>query len=155
MRKRSKYKPKPVLPDPLNWVLSGFKPLRDMNEATTLRIKNHDALLQITQGTGGRAQIDILIAAMNMAEAFYRVNPMLGLEYADEIREAQDAIVAMSRRGLAKGSFLFTGLELQAMNTGMDVHDAQLDACNVGELDKALALVHAEIKNKKARAITA
>jgi hypothetical protein len=127
--------------------------MREMNEATTLRIKNHDALLQITQGKGGRAHIDILIAAMNMAEALYRVNPALGLEYADEIREAQDAIVAMSRRGLAKGSFLFTGLELQAMNTGMDVHDAQLDACNVGELEKALDVVHAEIKNKKARAI--
>lgn len=153
MRKRSKYKPKPVLPDPLNWVLSGFKPMREMNEATTLRIKNHDALLQITQGKGGRAQIDILIAAMNMAEALYRVNPALGLEYADEIKEAQDAIYVMSKRGLAKGSFLFTGLELQAMNTGMDVHDAQLDACNVSELEKALDLVFAEIKNKKARAI--
>lgn len=153
MRKRSRYKPRPTLPDPLGWVLGGFRPMRGEAQATTLRIKNHDALLAVTKGKGNRQVIDLLIAAMNMAEALYRTNEALGAEYASDIRQAQDAIVAMSRRGLERGSFVFTGPELQAMNQGMDIHDAQLDACTIGDLDKALVLVTQEIAGKRARAI--
>lgn len=139
--------------DPVRWVLGGFQPMRTHEQAVTLKIKNHQSLLDVTQGKGTRQQIDILIAAMNMAEALHRVSPALGADYASDIKAAQDAIFNMSRRGLEKGSFLFTGPELQAMNQGMEIHDAQLDACNVAELDKALQLVHKEITNKKARAI--
>lgn len=153
MRKRSRYRPKGVIPDPITYVLNGFKPMREMPQQVSLMIKNHQALLEITQGKGKREQIDLLIAAMNMSEALYRVNPELGSDYAQDIRAAQDAILTMSRRGLAKGSFLFTGPELQAMNRGMEVHDAQLDTCTLGELDKALALVQQEIRGKRARAI--
>jgi hypothetical protein len=153
MRKRSKYKPRPMLANPVQWVLGGFQPMRENEHITSLRIKNHAALLDMAQGRGSRDSIDILIACMNVAEALYRVNPDLGLQYCVEIRAAQDAIVAMSRRGIEKGKFLFTGPELQAMNTGMEVHDAQLDACVIAELEKALDLVAREIRYKKVRVI--
>lgn len=153
MRKRSSYRPRGVITDPVSWVIGGLQPMRTHERAITLKIKGHQALLDITQGKGTRQQIDIIIAAMNMAEALYRVNPELGEDYAKDIRAAQDAILTMSRRGLEKGSFLFTGPELQAINQGMEVHDAQLDACTIGELDKALQLVTKEIRNKKARVI--
>jgi len=153
MRKRSKYRPRGVIPDPLAYVINGFKPMRHQSQSTTLRIKNHAAMMDIVQGKGTRQQIDVLIAAMNMAEALYRVNSELGAQYKDEIRQAQDAILSMSRRGIDKGSFAFTGQELQAMNIGMEVHDAQLDTCTLGELEKALQLVQQEIRNKKARVI--
>jgi hypothetical protein len=39
------------------------------------------------------------------------------------------------------------------MNTGMEVHDAQLDACVIAELEKALDLVAREIRYKKVRVI--
>jgi hypothetical protein len=153
MRKRSKYKPKAVLPDPVNWVLSGMKPLRVMSEATIVKIKNHESLLDITRGTGTRKHVDDLIAAMNVSEALYRVNADLGQEYAQEIREAQDAIYAMARRGRDSNKFLLTGPEMKAVNTGMEVHDAQLDACTVAELEKAMDLVRKEIRNHRARVI--
>jgi len=35
----------------------------------------------------------------------------------------------------------------------MDVHDAQLDACTVAELERALNLVEQEIRHKRARFI--
>lgn len=153
MRKRSKYKPRQTLLDPVGWVINGLRPMREHAEATTLKIKNHAAMTDITRGEGGRHTVDILIAAMNMAEALQRVNPDLGADYAPEIRAAQDALLTLSRRGLEKGRFLFTGVELQAMNDGMAVHDAQLDACNIAELEKALDLVTAEIRHKRARVI--
>jgi hypothetical protein len=153
MRKRSKYKPKAVLPDPVHWVLSGMKPLRTMSEATMVKIKNHESLLDITRGSGTKRSVDDLIGAFNVAEALYRVNPELGSDYASEIGEAQTAVFNMASRGKDNHRFLFTGPEMQAVNVGMEVHDAQLDACTVAELEKAMDLVRREIRSQRVRVI--
>ena len=153
MRKRSKYRPRQVFSDPVAWVINGFKPMSESGEAVSLKIKNHLALSDITQGQGDKNKVDVLIAAMNMAEALHIVNPALGKEYAPEIKAAQDAIYMMAKRGVAKGRFVFTGPEMQAMNTGMEVHDAQLDACTIGELEQAIKYVYEAIKHRRARAI--
>jgi hypothetical protein len=153
MRKRSKYRPRQVFADPVAWVINGFKPMSAHGEAIGLKIKNHQALFDVTHGDGDKQQVDVLIAAMNMAEALYMVNDDLGKQYAAEIKAAQDAIYTMAKRGLTKGRFVFTGPEMQAMNTGMEVHDAQLDACTIGELEKAIDLVYQEIKHRRARSI--
>jgi hypothetical protein len=110
-------------------------------------------LSDVTKGQGNRDKVDVLIAAMNMAEALYTVNPDLGKQYAEEIKAAQDAIFHMVRRGVEKERFVFTGLEMQAMNTGMEVHDAQLDACTVSELEAAIKYVYETVKHRRARAI--
>ena len=153
MKKRSKYRPRRVILDPVSWVISGMKPVSSTSEAVGLKIKNHQALLEITQGNGNRDSVDILIAAMNMAEALYVINANLGKDYATEIKAAQDAIYHMARRGVEKGKFLFTGLEMQAMNTGMEVHDAQLDTCTIAELETAIKFVYEAIKHRRARPI--
>lgn len=153
MRKRSKYRPRQVFPDPVSWVINGLKPMSAHSEAIGLKIKNHQALFDVTHGDGNKDQVDVLIAAMNMAEALYLVNPDLGKQYAAEVKAAQDAIYNMARRGVTKGKFLFTGPEMQAMNTGMEVHDAQLDACTVGELESAVKFVYEAIKHRRARPI--
>lgn len=153
MRKRSKYKPKGVRLDVMAWVKSGMLPVSQVQDAAiNLKIKNHAALAAITQGKAVRDDLDVLIAAMNVTEALARNN--IGKDWATEIRAAQDAVVSMARRGLERGDrFLFTGPELTAVNLAMEVHDAQLDACTVAELEKALHLVEQEIKHKRARAI--
>ena len=153
MKKRSKYRPRKIISDPVTWVINGFKPVSDTDEAVSLKIKNHQALLEITQGDGNRQSVDVLIAAMNMAEALYVINPDLGKEYAVEIKAAQDAIYHMAKRGLEKGKFLFTGLEMQAVNVGMDVHDAQLDTCTIAELESGIKFVYEAIKHRRARQI--
>jgi hypothetical protein len=138
--------------DTMRHVMQGFTPMREHGKATTLKIKNHQALTSMVAGTGRRDDIDILIAAMNVAEAM-AITCELGDGYRAEITAAQDALLAMSRRGLERDRFLFTGPELTAMNLGMEVHDAQLDACTIGELEKALDFVAREIRAKRARAI--
>jgi len=152
MRKRSRYRPKGVIIDTIGHVLGGFAPMREHGKATTLKIKNHQALTSMVAGTGNRDDIDVLIAAMNVAEAL-AIIASLGDEYRAEITAAQDALLAMSRRGLERNRFLFTGLELTAMNLGMEVHDAQLDACTVGQLEQALDFVARELRARRARAI--
>ena len=154
MRKRSKYKPRQQLLNPVQWVLSGFQPMRENPHAMGLKIKNHQAMFDMLHGEGNRQTFDTLVAAMNMADGLATVNPeKLGGYLGAEIRAAQDALHAMGKRSLAKGVFRFTGPELVAMNTGMDIHDQQLDTCNIAELERAIDLVVKTVRDKKARAI--
>lgn len=153
MRKRSKYRPKSVRLDTMAWLIQGMAPVRTSEHAINLRLKNHNALTEVVHGRGNRDQIDVLIAAMNMAEALYRINPDLGLQYSPDIKAAQEALFTMGRRGLKKGRFLFTGPELTAMNTGMEIHDAQLHVATITEMEKALDLVAKDIRNRKAMVI--
>lgn len=153
MKKRSKYKPKGVRVDAVNWVLAGLKPISSVGDAlVVLKAKNHSALTEVVQGRGNRDQIDVLISAMNMCEA-YAIHG-IGEDWKPEIKEAQDALYNMARRGLEKGKFLFTGPEMKAVNLAMDIHDAQLDESTVAMMEKMTDYVTKQIILKKARAIT-
>ena len=153
MRKRSKYRPRGMRIDAVEYVLSSIKPLATLkSEVATLRIKNHGALTAICQGNGNKTEIDTLIAALNIAEAL--VIQGVGLEYAAEIRAGQDALHTMAKRGVDLGGrFILKALELQAINTAIDVHDAQLDAITVQQLERAVDYVHRVIRAGGARAI--
>jgi len=153
VRKRSKYKPKGVRPDAVSWVLSGLKPFKASPHELNLRIKNHDALNTVRLGTATRTDLDALIAAMNMAEALIRMG--VGSDWSVEIRSAQDALYYLARRGVENNErFILTGSELKALNLGMEIHDAQLDACTIQMLEQAIDIVTADIKNRKAQPIT-
>lgn len=154
MRKRSKYKPKGVRLDNLTWVVAGMKKVGSLpTTGVVLKLKNHEALDAILTGQGTRDHVDILIAAVNMSEALIRVRDELGVDWANEIKAAQDAIFTMSRRGLEKGRFAFTGPEMTAVKLVMDVHDVQLDNCTVKEMEKALFIIEEVIRLKQARPI--
>lgn len=152
MRKKSNYKPKGIRLDALNWVLAGLKPISECGDAlTVLKAKNHSALTEVVQGRGNRDQIDILIAALNMTEA-YAVHGK-GEDWRVEIKEAQDALYSMALRGVETEKFLFRGPEMQAVNLAMEVHDAQLEASSVKELEKMTDYVRHQILHKRARPI--
>jgi hypothetical protein len=154
MRKKSKYKPHGVRLDNMSWVLSGMKKVGTLPTAgTALKLKNHEALDSILKGQGTKEHVDVLINAVNMAEAMVRIRDDLGADWATEIRAAQDAIYTMGKRGVERGSFAFTGPEMTALKLVMDVHDAQLDDCTVRELEMTLDIIYEEIRLKKCRAI--
>jgi len=151
MRKRSKYRPKGVIRDPMSHVISGMKKVGDLSSGTTLMIMNHDALENVRKGLAQRKDIDVLIAAVNMAEALIRMR--IGDDWRDEIRAAQDALFAVGSRGAETGKFILRGPELTSLNLGMEIHDAQLEACTVAELERAIDIVHNEIRHHRARPI--
>ncbi len=154
MRKKSSYKPRPVRADNLNWILAGMKKVGTLPSAgLELKLKNHEALDSILKGQGTRDHMDVLISAVNICEALVRVRDDLGLDWANEIRAAQDALYTMAKRGVEKNRFAFTGPEMTAMKLVMDVHDVQLDNCTVKEMERALFIVYEEVRLKKARPI--
>ena len=99
MKKRSKYKPKGVRPDAVGWVLAGLKAFTSVPYSTTLQIRNHDAMDTLRRGDATRKEIDVLIGAFNMTEAYMRLRPELGSDWAQEIKQGQDALLAVGTRG--------------------------------------------------------
>jgi hypothetical protein len=151
MRKRSNYRPRPVRNDVVGWVLSGMKPMNAVPATTTLRLRNHMALESLLKGTGTRADVDLIIGALNMTEVLALWGK--GDDYRKEISDAQDALFAMAVRGAKTGRFLFTGPEMQAVKLGMEIHDAQLDVSLVSDIEKATDYVFHCIATKKAKVI--
>jgi len=151
MRKRSSYRPRPQLPNPVAWVINGFKPVSQAG-IVNVQIKNHHAIDALRKGIADREDIDSIIEAFNVAEALQRLG--IGDEYAEELREAQDALYAVSKRGVDREyRFVLKAQELVAINLGMEIHDAQIDVTTIQMLEKAMDIVKAEIKNRKARVI--
>jgi hypothetical protein len=153
MRKKSKYKPKGVRVDAVSWVLEGLKPFSTVDASLNLRIKNHDAMDMLRRGDATRADIDVLIGAFNMAEAYMRLRPELGADWAEEIKAGLDALHAVGKRGVESGRFILKADELVAMNLVMEIHDAQLDNTTVNDMEKAMDIVTQEYRAKRMRPI--
>ena len=137
--------------DTMLFVSSGLKKVGSISAGTTLKIKNHTALKSVRCGEGTREDVDTLIAAFNITEALAMMR--IGDDWKDEIRAAQDALFAVGSRGAETGKFILRGPELTSLNLGMSIHDAQLEACTVAELEKAIDIVNNEIRHHRARPI--
>jgi hypothetical protein len=153
MRKRSKYRPKGLLPDPVNWVLAGMKPFTSVSLSADLRIKNHDAMDLLRRGDATVATIDVLIGAFNMCEAYTMLRPELGQDWKEEIKAGLDALHAVGQRGVASGRFILKAEELNAMNLVMEIHDTQLQNTTVRDMELAMQIVEQEYRAKRMRPI--
>jgi predicted hydrolase (HD superfamily) len=154
MRKKSNYKPKGVRLDNMAWVQSSLKKVGTLPTAgLALKLKMHEALAAMLNGTATRLDVDALISAVNVAEALIKVRADLGRDWAVEIKAAQDAIHDMGVRCYKRDKFLFTGPEMSAVKVVVELHDQQLDDCTVREMEQALFIVDEVIRMKMARAI--
>ena len=153
MRKRSKYKPKGVRLDPLNYVITGMtKVSAKESEYVTMHLKNMSALDSLTKGTANKGEIDIVIGVINVAEALCELG--FGKEYHQLVLEASSALYDVCKRSFdINDRFVCRGEELSAIKTGYEVHDAQMEVCTIGELEKALDLIKAVLSAKKAKVI--
>ena len=153
MRKKSKYKPKGVRINAVDWVLAGLKPMNAIEYSTTLRIKNHAAMDALRKGVATVADIDDLIGAFNMTEAYAMLRPELGRDWDKEIGAGLDALHAVGKRGVETGKFILKAEEVVAMNLVMEIHDAQLDNTTVRDMELAMDIVTQEYRAKRMRPI--
>jgi hypothetical protein len=152
VRKRSKYRPKGVIMNPIAYVMESMTPVAKHDSyLIDLKIKNHSAMTTLTTGKAVRADIDTLIAMANICEALFRMG--FGTEYDDVVRQGSDALYAVGRRGAQTGRFILRAEEMVALNTLMELHDAQMDVITVKDMEKAFKIVDAEYRAKKMRPI--
>jgi hypothetical protein len=112
-----------------------------------LRIKNHMAMAELTQGRATKVTMDLLIASVNMTEALYRLG--LGTDYRKELNAGLASLHAVASRGASTGKFILRAEEMKALNTVMELHDAQLEIATVKDIEKAVAIVENEKRLKK------
>lgn len=145
MRKRSKYRPKGVFLNPVAYVLEGMTPVtKHDNFLTDLKIRNHMAMKNLTQGVATRSDMDDLIAMGNAVEALYRLG--FGEEYKDVVGVGLESILNVARRGAAANRFILNAQEMNALNSLMELHDAQMEIITVRDMEKAMKLMEAEYR---------
>lgn len=143
MRKRSKYRPKRILLNPVGFVLEGLTPVTKHDSfVLDLKIKNHGAMAALMQGRAGRTDIDMLIRMVNIVEALYRLG--FGAEYADVVTAGLSALRAVGRRGAETNRFILRADEIKALNDAMELHDAQMDVIVLKDMERAIELVNKE-----------
>jgi hypothetical protein len=148
MRKRSKYRPKKVFVNPLGYVLESLTPLVKHDDALiNLKLKHHISMTALTQGQAVKDDMNRLINMANMTEALYRLG--FGTEYKDIIAQGNSALLAVARRGAESNRFILKADEMKALNELVDLHDAQLEVITVKDVEKGIALVENERKQKR------
>lgn len=149
MRKRSKYKPKDRLLNPLGFVVENSRGLAEQHKqyVLELKIKNHAAMLALTQGKAQTKDIDCIVQIYNIMDAF-RLLGIGGLE--DEIHQAKEAIFEICKRTPKTGKFIATGGEIKALNSLLEYHDELIEHITVKQLDDAIKLARRIIRSGKA-----
>ncbi len=96
--------------------------------------------------------VDVQIKTHNAIEALSRLG--VAASYKDDIRAAQDALYAVAKRGADAGyRFVPKAAELNAINLGMEIHDAQIEVTSIATMERAMGLVLDDLKKKRMRVI--
>lgn len=154
MKKRSKYRPKGVLVNPIAYVLESFRPVKQHDSyLIDLKIKNHAAMQALTKGLASRSDMDVLINMVNVCEALYRLG--FGEDYGDVVQQGLDALHDVGGRGLQTGRFILKAHEMSHLNHVMELHDAQMEIITIKDMEKVVDMVNKEFNQRKMRRIAA
>ena len=153
MRKRSKYKPKGVRLDTMGFLKENMTTISSHTTFfTMLNLKNMSALDSLAKGTANKAEVDVVIKALNVAEAFCLLEATPA--YKPEVLTAQNALKDVCMRSFELGDkFICRGEELKAIKNGYKAHAEQLERATMQSMEQALMLVYKTLKAKKAKVI--
>ena len=145
-RKRSAYRPKRNVQNPVALVLGRLAPVTSCtDDYTVMSARIELALSMLTTGRATATEIKDLINTSNMAQALKRQG--YGVDYAAELHAGATAVENVSLRHAARTSgYVATGPELMAIRALMEIHDAQLAAVTVGELQAGIDTVNKKVK---------
>lgn len=152
MRKRSKYRPRPTLVNPVGYVIESLKPVTYHDDyLIDLKIKNSEAMVALMRGNATHDDLDILIAMSNITEALYQLG--FGSDYKDVAVDGREAIMKIVYRALEHKRFTPTGPEIQALNLLMELHDAQMDVITIKDMERALQFIQMKMRHRDATSL--
>jgi hypothetical protein len=145
---RKKYRPKPVLVNPVGYVLESLMPVRNHDfDMVALKIKNSEAMVALLQGRAKKPDMNILIAMSNIVEALWGLG--FGGEFKDVSIHGKTALLSIVQRATTHGRFTPTGVEIKMLNELMELHDAQMEVITVKDMEKAVAVVRKRLSSDK------
>jgi hypothetical protein len=149
MRKRSKYRPKPVLANPVGYVIESFTPVTFYESyLIDLKIKNSGAMVALLRGNATHDDLSLLVAMSNVTEALYQLG--FGEDYKDVAIDGREAILQIAHRAVKHQKFTPTGPEIQSLNRLMELHDAQMDVITIKDMERALQFIDTKMRQKQA-----
>jgi hypothetical protein len=148
MKKRSSYRPKWALVNPIAYVLESFTPVRVYDSyLVDNKIRNHGAMSNLTRGLADKQDVTTLISMVNMTEALYRLG--FGKEYGDVVKDGAESLHMLGRRGLQTGRFILKAQEMSHLNLIMELHDAQMEIATIKDIERAIDLFNKEFQQRK------
>lgn len=148
MRKQAPRRKWQKNPFAIQIALNNVSAVKDAGSAnTTMRLVGHQAMDSLRRGQGERSHLQSMIEVANIAETLARLHN-LGADWMPEIHEAQECIHAIATRGADLGRYTLKANEIKALNLLLEIHDAQLDACSVQTLGKAVEYIRQRIAKK-------
>ena len=149
MRKKSKYKPRQVLQNPLGFVLENITPITQHEDyLLNLQLKNSSAMERLLKGNATKKDMNTLIAMSNITEALQMMG--FGTEYKEVGVDGREALIGIIMRAVKILRFTPTGKEIQSLNMLMELHDAQMDVITVKSMDEAINLAKKQIILRRA-----
>lgn len=149
MRKKSKYKPRQVLQNPLGFVLENITPITQHEDyLLNLQLKNSSAMERLLQGKATKKDMNTLIAMSNITEALQMMG--FGTDYKEVAVDGREALIGIIMRAVKILRFTPTGKEIQSLNMLMELHDAQMDVITVKSMDEAINLAKKQIILRRA-----
>ena len=149
VRKKSKYKPRQVLQNPLGFVLENITPITQHEDyLINLQLKNSSAMERLLKGKANKQDMNTLIAMSNITEALQLMG--FGTEYKEVGVDGREALIGIIMRAVKILRFTPTGKEIQSLNMLMELHDAQMDVITVKSMDEAINLAKKQIILRKA-----
>lgn len=149
VRKKSKYKPKPVLQNPLGFVLENITPITQHEDyLLNLQLKNSSAMERLLKGKANKQDMNTMIAMSNITEMLQEMG--FGKDYKDVCVDGREALIGIVMRAIKIKRFTPTGVEIQQLNTLMELHDAQMEIITVKDIDEAIKLAKRKISHKQA-----
>lgn len=150
MKKRSKYRPKVKLANPIAYVMESLTPVtrHDSHYLLDLKLKNSAAMVALLQGTANKEDVTTLVAMSNIVEALHHLG--FGKEYGDVSVNGRAALVNLGLRAKERGKFTPTGPEIKALQDLMELHDAQMEIVTVRDIEKAVEFAKSRSQRRKA-----
>lgn len=132
------YRQKGVIRDPVSFVIKGIKPA-DPDAQLRAKLNLHGAMVNLTQGRGTKIDWQEVANALNVGLALAEMG--YGKEFVPDLVKAQGAMALLRDRGKATGRFVFKAEEMSAVNTGIDLHDQQIELAPIADFERAIRAV--------------
>lgn len=143
MRKRSKYRPKPVLADPLAYVLESSGLIKDEHPAYLVKwqLNVNQAFGALLKGYASKHDLHVMSGAMNLCESIMKLKKM-----SDDgtLKQAEQSLIALTDRANQGKGLTMKAAEIQSMRDIVQIHDELLGLVSVREFDQALAYAKRE-----------
>tara|TARA_R110000868_G_scaffold236841_1_gene490888 strand:+ start:612 stop:1070 length:459 start_codon:yes stop_codon:yes gene_type:complete len=145
MRKQCKRKVRPLIYNPMEYVMDGVKPTSD-RVLNKLRMLELASLESMSKGMGTVADWSHLIDMVNLAEQFAKIG--VGIEVMEHCQAAQAAMIDAARHYEQTKTMMLSDVGLHALREVYAYHDLQRQSVTRAEYEQVINRMANYIRSK-------